>query len=204
MGVLLQSTTLGYMITDLLLIERINTDLKARFRVLDGRPVYRIIWSADQFETRIGMTKEFYGEIFLREYWTQDKRPKYWYFKNPCWVLEKLVFIKGVAALKEIVAELPECANGSYEPIFPFVDKDFNALPVSLPVVEIVIWKLQNPTKPLTPSQLDDLRVQLEDKEVEYFEEQLGQDERSPLFVAGNAVNVSTNQMQFKKEFIEK
>jgi len=110
------------------------------------------------------------------------------------------VFIKGVAALKEIVAELPECANGSYEPIFPFVDKNFKALPVSLPVVEIVVWKLQNPTKPLTPSQLDDLRVKLDDEEVEYFEEELGKDERAPLFVADNAVFSSTNQLKFKQQ----
>jgi len=188
------------MITDLILIESINKSLSERFRVIDGRPIYRIVWSADQLETRIGKMREHYGDIFLREYWSTDKRPKYWYFKNPCWLLEKLVFIKGVAALKEIVAELPECANGSYEPIFPFVDKNFKALPVSLPVVEIVVWKLQNPTKPLTPSQLDDLRVKLDDEEVEYFEEELGKDERAPLFVADNAVFSSTNQLKFKQQ----
>jgi len=152
--------------------------------------------------------REFYGHIFLREYFSVGPRPKYWYFQRPCWVLEKLVFIKGRAALEEVVQELVECANGSYEPVYPFVDKDFNPLPVSAPVVETVIWKLQNPTKALTPSQLDDMRIALEEKEVAYFEEELGQNERAPLFVAENSVFVSTRQQGFsktyKKEYTER
>ena len=192
------------MITDLHLIETVNKSLADRFRVLDGRPIYRVVWSGDQLEIRRGLMREFYGHIFLREYFTVGPRPKYWYFQKPCWVLEKLVFIRSQAALKEVVQELVECANGSYEPVFPFVDAQFNALPVSREVVEIVIWKLQNPTAPLTPSQLDDLRVQLEEKEIAYFEEELGVGERSPLFVWGDAVAVSTNQQKFHQEYKEK
>jgi hypothetical protein len=185
-----------------------NKDLEAQFRVLDGRPIYRIVWSADQLEIRRGLTREFYGHIFIREYFTVGPQKKYWYFKNPCWLLEKLTFINGQAALKEVIQELVEASNGTYEPIFPYVDKDFNPLPVSRLVTDIVIWKLHNPTAPLSPSQLDDIRQRIEASEVAYFEEEIGKNERSPLFVAGNSVNVSTNQIGFnktyKKEYIEK
>jgi len=196
------------MITDLLLVDRLNKDLAREYVVLDGRPIYRIVWSEDQLEIRRGMTREYYGSIFIREYFSVGPRKKYWYFQNPCWVLEKLTFIQGQAALKEIITELVECANGTYEPIFPFVDKNFVPLPVSPLVVDIVLWKLHNPTTPLSPSQLDDLRVRMEEKEVAYFEEELGKGERSPLFVYGSSVAVSTNQLGFsktyKKEYIEK
>lgn len=166
--------------------------------------MYRLVWSQDQLEVRRGLMREYYGHIFLREYFSVEPRKKYWYFKNPCWVLEKLTFIKGQAALKEVVTELVECANGSYEPLFPFVDKDFNALPVTRLVVDIVLWKLHNPTAPLTPGQLDDIRQRMEAKEVAAFEEELGAGERSPLFVFGSSVAVSTNQLKFKEEYVEK
>jgi hypothetical protein len=189
------------MITDKLLIDQMNEDLKEQFRVLDGRPIYRIVWSADELEVRRGLMREFYGHIFIREYFTVGPRKKYWYFKNPCWLLEKLTFIQGQAALKEVIDELVEAVNGTYEPVFPYVDKNFNPLPVSRLVTDIVLWRLHNPTAPLTPGQLDDIRQRIEASEVAYFEEELGQNERSPLFVAGNAVNVSTNQLAFNKTY---
>lgn len=199
------------MITDLVLIEAINKSLADRFRVLDGRPIYRLVWSGDQQEVRRGLMREFYGQIFLREYFTVGPRPKYWYFQKPCWLLEKLVFIRSQEALKEVVKELVECANGSYEPIFPFVDKDFNPLPVSSSVVEIVIWKLQNPTVPITPGQMKDLEEKLEAAEMRYFEEELAaesENKRSPLFTTGDSLAVSTNQLAFnrtyKQEYQEK
>lgn len=196
------------MITDALLIEALNKELHERYRVLDGRPIYRLTWSEGELEIRKGLMREYYGHIFIREYQSVGPRKKYWYFKNPCWVLEKLVFIQGQQALKEVITELVEAGNGTYEPVFPFVDKDFNPLPVSALVLDIVLWKLHNPTTPLTPSQLDDLRQRIEEKEVAYFEEQLGDGERSPLFVMGSSAFVSSNQRGFAKtykpEYIEK
>jgi hypothetical protein len=196
------------MITDTLLIDALNKEMHDRYRVLDGRPIYRLVWSDDQLEIRRGLTRDYYGHIFIREYFSVGPRKKYWYFKNPCWILEKLTFIQGQQALKEVIAELVEANNGTYEPVFPFVDKDFNPLPVSALVLDIVLWKLHNPTTPLTPSQLDDLRMKIEAEEVKYFEEELGKGERSPLFVFGSSAFVSSNQQGFAKtykpEYIEK
>jgi hypothetical protein len=194
------------MVTDLVLLDAINKSLASQYRVLDGRPVYRIVWSADELEVRIGMTREFYGSVFLREYMTCGKRPKYWYFIHPCWVLEKLVFIQGRAALEEICKELPECANGSYEPLYAFQDKNMNPLPLSVKVVDFVLWKTQNPTH-RSMSDWNDIRIKEEDAETAYFEDQLAEDERSPLFVWENSAFVSSNQVKhrekYKKELIE-
>jgi hypothetical protein len=189
------------MITNKILIDTLNKEMHQNFRVLDGRPIFRIVWSADQLEVRRGMTREYYGHIFIREYFSVEPRKKYWYFKNPCWVLEKLIFIQGHQALKEILTEMVEAGNGVYEPVFPFVDKDFNPLPVSAPVVDVVIWHLLNPAKKLSASQLEDVRMRLEDEEVKYFEEELGVGERSPLFVFGSSAFVSTNQQGFSKTY---
>lgn len=194
------------MITDLILKDSINRRLHENFRVLDGRPIYRLVWSADEFEVRRGITREFYGHIFLREYVTVGPRPKYWYLYKPSFILEKLTFITGQAALKEICEELPNCANGSYEPIYVFQDKNFNPLPLSNKVVDFIIWNTQNPTK-RTWSDWEAIKIKEEDAEVKYFEEQLGEDERSPLFVWENSEFVSSNQIKFrekfKKEFVE-
>lgn len=185
------------------MIDAINERLHRDYRVLDGRPIYRLVWSGDQYEMRHSIWREFYGHILVREYEATKLVPKYWYFKEPCWVLEKLVFINGQAALKEIMTELVEAQNGTYEPIFPFRDKDENPLPVYPRIVEFILWNLHHPTKK-TPSDLRDEMLALEKEEVRYFEEQLAEGERSELFVFENSAFVSTNQQKFKQEYVEK
>jgi hypothetical protein len=43
-----------------------------------------------------------------------------------------------------------------------------------------------------------------ERNEVKYFEDQLSQGERSPLFVWENSAFVSTNQLKYKQDYVEK
>jgi hypothetical protein len=185
------------MISDLVLIDSINRELAEKYRVLDGRPIYRIVWSADQLEVRRGLTREYYGHIFLREYMTVGEREKYWYFLKPCWVLEKLTFVPRLSTLKEIIEELPNCANGSYEPLYKFADKDSNPLPVNRFVVEFVLFCTQNPIK-RNWSDWMEMQRREESEEVKYFEEEIAADERSPLFVFENSEFISTNQMEYR------
>jgi hypothetical protein len=103
--------------TDKHLVDAINSSLHQQFRVLDGRPIYRLVWSDDQLEVRKGKFSDFYGKIFIREVVAVRQIKKYWYMEEPGWVLEKLTFIKGNQALKDITEELVESGNGSYEPI---------------------------------------------------------------------------------------
>src|SRR5262245_58179720 len=135
------------MITDFGEIARINKHLTENYRVLDGRPIYRIVWSENQYEMRKGNWREFYGHILIREYTAVKRAPKYWYYNRPSWVLEKLVFINGHEALKTIVEELVEAQNGTYEPLYRFADKFENPLPVYERIVAVILWHLHNPQK---------------------------------------------------------
>lgn len=193
------------MITDKFLIEAINRKLFEQYRVLDGRPIYRIVWSADELEVRKGLFSEFYGHIFIRSYTAVKPIKKYWNYEKPRWVFEKLVFIAGNQALKEMETELVECRNGTYEPIYSFIDSKDNPLPVVWEMVDFIVYSLQNPGKP-NPGLTEAAMLAEEAEEVKYFEEQLHEGERSPLFVWDNSAFVSTEQLKYKKslEYVEK
>lgn len=187
--------------TDRILIDAINESLHRDYRVLDGRPIYRLAWSDDLLEKRVGNFTDWYGHIMIRqEHKAMREVKKYWYLKKQCWVLEKLVFIRGNEALKEISLELVEARNGSYEPLYMFHDKDENPLEVNWKVVQIILATIHNPAKRLPSDLADDARLQ-EKEEHDYFFNQLSQDERSELFVWDNSAFVSTRQLKFKSEY---
>src|SRR5215471_1718428 len=110
------------MISDRILIDAINGALYREYRVLDGRPIYRIVWAPDELELRKGKYSEFYGHIFIRERVEVKWIKKYWYLKGPCWVLEKLVFMPNHKALDEMKQELIQSGNGTYEPVYTFIN----------------------------------------------------------------------------------
>jgi hypothetical protein len=195
------------MITDRIVIDAINKKLFAEYRTIDYRAIYRIVWAPDQLEIRKGKTAEFYGSIFIREHVGIKEIKKYWYLNTPCWVLEKLLFIRGYQALKDICEELVEAGSGVYEPIYTFVGLKKGTqtevpLPVTFQVIDFILNSLHNPTR-RTPSDYEEIQRIEEQEEVEYFVDQLSQNERSPLFVAENSSFVSANQLRFRQEYIE-
>jgi competence CoiA-like predicted nuclease len=115
-------------------------------------------------------------------------------------MLEKLIFIANQHSLKEVSEELVEARNGSYEPVYPFKNSN-GPLPVDQEIVDFIIWKLHNPTSKAQYEKLEELQ---EKEEVGYFEEEIGKDERSPLFVFENSAWVSTNQVKFRQTYVEK
>lgn len=190
-------------ITDQHTIDAINRRLFEDFRVLDGRPIYRVVWSPDQLEMRKGKFSDWYGDhIFIREYTAVKEVKKYWYMPEPAWVLEKLVFIHGNQALKDVSEELVNARNGTYEPIYTFRNSK-GPLPVDWEIVDFIVWRLHNPAAPVDLERMERLE---DEAEVKYFEEELSKGERSPLFVWENSAFVSTNQIKFKKEntYVEK
>lgn len=187
---------------DLNIIDSINQDLLSKYRVLDGRPIYRLVFSDTQFEVRKGKFTDWYGPILIREVTEVRRIKKYWYIQPPCWILEKLVFIHNNQALKDLTEELVEGRNGTYEPVYTFRDAQDQPLEVNPRVVNFIIWKLHNPTKRL-PSDWESIRLHEEQEETKYFEEEIGQKERSPLFVFENSAFVSTNQLKHKLEYVE-
>jgi hypothetical protein len=126
---------------------------------------------------------------------------KYWYFKKPCWVLEKLVFTQGYQALKDIVDELQGARNGIYECLYPFMNPETGEeFPVNKRVVDIILFTLHNPQKKMTQSDFEEMQKLEEEAEVNYFEEQITADGRSNLFLYDLGQFVSSNQIQYRKE----
>lgn len=194
--------------SDKTIVDNINASLLDRFRVLDGRPMYRIVWSDHQLEMRKGKFTDWYGHIFIREVTAVRQIKKYWYLPIQCWVLEKLVFIKGNAALKDLTAELVEAKNGTYETVYPFCNPDKGiTLPVSWPVVEFILHNLHNPGVKLTESDVRAMELEEEKNEADYFYEKISDEGRSNLFAFDLGMNVSTKQLDFKKnrqkEYVE-
>lgn len=113
----------------------INNFLKgiAKVPLRDTEPIFRLVWSEDQFELRRGTFNEFYGKIFLREVTGVRQVRKYNYIHEK-WVLEQ--WYPPQFCNQE---ELPESRRGSYEPIYVFQDKRGNALPVKKAVIEYII-----------------------------------------------------------------
>jgi hypothetical protein len=120
------------------LVKQLNEKLKNEYgSFTENVPNYRIVWSDDQLEYRdvtdcpvskfdahgnkIG---EITGVLLL---------PKYRQWLPHMWVLEKCVDV-GELGNKELVA-----SNYSYEPIFPFKDKDGEALPPLWDICWVVI-----------------------------------------------------------------
>lgn len=194
------------MITDPNTIHWINRKLLEEYQLLDGRPIYRIVWSDYQVEKRFSdKWTDWYGSILIRsEHKGVREIKKYWYLKKPCWVLEKIIFMKSHWHLKEMMKELVEAENGTYEPAFTFLDdKKLINLPVDEEIVGNIIHCLHNPVI-RTPLDWRKIQEVEEREEVNYFYNKLSENERPELFVWENSAFVSTNQLQFKEEYKEK
>jgi hypothetical protein len=186
--------------TDKIVIEAINKTLADRYKVFDGRPMFRLVWSEDQLEVRKGTFTDWYGQIMIRqEHMCVREVKKYWYFQAPCWVLEKLIFMHSQSALDDLCLELVTARNGTYEPLYPFWhDGKKIHLPVVHDVVEYIIHAVHNPQK-MTESDHRAIMEKEEKSEVEYFEAELENDARSDLFVFENSSFVSLNQKRFRE-----
>ncbi len=167
------------MITDKVVIDSINKTLHENYRVLDGRPIYRLVWSDNQLEKRFSdKWCDYYGHILIRsEYKAVRTIKKYWH--------------------------ITQAHNGSYEPVYTFRDAKNNPLPVVFEVVDFILQGLHAPRR-RTASDMDKIREIEEAEEVKYFENELHEGERSPLFVWDNSAFVSTNQLRFRQDYIEK
>jgi hypothetical protein len=116
--------------------EAINKLLQENFGIdtITGLPMWRVSWSEDQFEKRLGTYTDYSPEgIYLRTVTEVREVPKYRQWIRHVYVLEHLV---GIPA--NDMAELPT-AKMSYEPLFPLWDKNGNYMPPNYLVCEFVI-----------------------------------------------------------------
>lgn len=129
---------------------------------LFGQPNFRIVFSDDMTEKRFGVYREYYGKIFLREFTGIREVPKYSYLKGvnllERWIPPDLAY----------TSEIPETAQGSYEPLFAFTGEDGSALPVVEEQVHRIIKAIFNIPLPGHRKSLDETAEEKTfDKEVE-------------------------------------
>lgn len=100
-------------------IKRINKLLGERFGKLpDGRNNFRVVWSENEFENRVGTYREYHGPLFLRESFGSMRVKKYRNICSERYVFERL--ITGIKLPEEVLKENPEAIKGSYEPLHVF------------------------------------------------------------------------------------
>ena len=100
-------------------IKIINRLLAERFgKLYDGRPIFRVVWSEDEFENRFGKYSVYAGHVFMRQEVGMMRVKKYRNIAQERFVFERLITIAKLP--QEIVQENPEAVKGSYEPLHVF------------------------------------------------------------------------------------
>lgn len=124
-------------------MEEINKFLENTYgKNLFGQPIFRIVFSADQQEKRLGKFAEHYGKIFLREFTGVREVPKYPWIKDR-WVLER--WAPGVLAY---TPEIIGSEAGTYEPVQVFEHENGSPVPVTRRILTEIIWNLFHPPLP--------------------------------------------------------
>ncbi|SRR5258706_3221684 len=117
-------------------IDNINHQLADLYGIdtITGQPIWRIVWSEDQFEHRLGTYDDYTpGGIYLRTVTEVRYVPKY-----SQWIQEKYVLERMVVVPETSRADLP-ATKVSYEPLFPFEGNAGQYLPPKLSVAQFVI-----------------------------------------------------------------
>ena len=117
-------------------LDYINTFLIDQFGIdtVTGQPIWRVVWSEDQFEKRLGTYSDYTTNgLFIREITEVREVPKYRQWITEKYVLERLVVIPEINK-----NDLPT-TNLSYEPIFIFEDNNGNYLPPRVDVAKLIV-----------------------------------------------------------------
>src|SRR5262245_39378534 len=116
-------------------IERLNYRLVRNYGYFDSTiyPLWRIVWSEDQFENRYGTYEKHdsHGN-WIGQYTGFQEVPKYRQYIREKWVLERCMPVP-LPNAHELTTKT------TYEPVWVFQDKDKNALPPNWEVTLIVI-----------------------------------------------------------------
>jgi hypothetical protein len=185
-------------------IESLNRQLVDLYGIdtITGQPMWRIVWSEDQFEHRHGTYDDYTpGGLYIRTVTEVRYVPKYSQWIVCKYVLERLVVIPEVNA-----GDLP-ATKLSYEPIYPFQTNSGQYLPPRLDAAQFVIdlvyasqgksslAKYKDPVNGLT----GDDYIEMKNKELDILQEELfgNETDTGDAMAHGEAIIVPRN---YKKE----
>lgn len=117
-------------------IESLNKQLIDLYGIdtVTGLPIWRIVWSEDQFEKRMGTYDDYTkGGLYIRTVTEVREVPKYRQWIQQKFILERLVIVP-IQNEKELIDN-----KLSYEPIWTFEDKRGNALPPKIQASKFII-----------------------------------------------------------------
>lgn len=122
-------------------VDLINKTIKANGTNEYGDPLFRVVFSDDQVERRLGNFTDTHGGLFVRQVTEVREVRKYPWIKEK-WILER--WASGELAAHK---DLREVKNGVYICVYVFQDPKQEYLPPLLKVAEIVINNLLNPRR---------------------------------------------------------
>lgn len=115
-------------------IDQLNRKIGGEYMSIDGRALFRLVWSEASFENRHGTFREFTESgLFIREVTEVRRVRKYNYIHNR-WIFE--AWAPGNLTRN---IELPDASNGDYVPVYVFEDRGGNYLPPNEKVVRFLI-----------------------------------------------------------------
>src|SRR4030095_102950 len=140
-------------------IEVINNRLIDFFGLFEDRPAWRLVFSEDQLEKRLGNFNDYTKEGFLIRSVTEVREvPKYRQWIHEKWVLERLTVVPQFQQ-DELLVPL------SYEPIWVFEDKNGNPLPPIWLAIEFRIqhvYGVQGKKRPIMQDPSADYEARIE------------------------------------------
>lgn len=149
-------------------VDLINTVIRRHGTNQYGDPIFRVVFSDNQVESRKGTYTDYAGDIFIRTVTEVREVPKYPNLKGK-WILER--WAPGELSYHP---DLITMKNGVYICVYAFQDKDGNYLPPLLKVAEILIYHLLNPrTRGEALAQDKIIDAETEEQEISVIEEEL-------------------------------
>jgi hypothetical protein len=169
-------------------IKNINKLLvKNHGKAFNGKAWYRVAWSENQTEKRVGTFNDFYGEIFIKQFTGLREVRKYDGpdFKER-WILEKLMFFDN----PEVWGSYHE---GTYEPIWVFRGPGGSYQKPNYRSIDFLLGMINTPVEKLTEKQLDDIEEKKLEQETALEYDRLQQnasmfDEERTIVVPSNYI----------------
>jgi len=180
-------------------INSINQQLVDLFGIdtISGLPIWRIVWSEEQFENRYGTYDDITpGGLYLRTVTEVRLVPKYRQWIQKKYVLERLVVIPEINS-----DELPD-TKISFEPLWTFEDKDGNYLPPKLEAAKFIIdtvyaaqYSNHNLARYKDPENSQEASIEMKRERVDILVEELFGDQSSfaNTTVSGETIIVPRN-----------
>jgi hypothetical protein len=163
-------------------IQNLNKYLEIKGKTLEGKPLYRLVWSDDQFEFRKGLFKEFLGETFLREFTGVKEVRKYNYIHSR-YILER--------HFPPEYCNSAEIANPNYyEPVYVVQDRFGSYLEPNIKVLDFLISAAENSTATSEQELINNLKEK-DEKEIQEIADALEVSELAVSLRMGESVAYS-------------